>query len=215
MFANSELEAKGAPGAAELALLEPFRGTLDKRVFERGYEPPGEDGSGDMRARLRAARRLLAEAGWTVQSGKLANAKGEPFTLEFLLFEPSFQRIINPYIRDLERLGMAASIRVVDLTAWQNRVQDYDFDIVSRRYSMPETPGIEQRLFWGSQAARTKGTYNIAGVNEPAVDALIERIVGATDRRTGIPARYAWPRGTGSASPTPCRAIWAATASSR
>jgi microcin C transport system substrate-binding protein len=194
MFANSELEAKGAPSAAELALLEPWRGTLDKRVFERSYEPPGEDGSGDMRARLRAAQRLLAAAGWTIKSGKLQNAKGEPFTLEFLLFEPSFQRIINPYIRDLERLGIAASIRMADLTAWQNRVQDYDFDIVSRRYSMAETPGIEQRLFWGGQAARTKGSYNIAGVNEPAVDALIERIVGATDRPTLLAATHALDR---------------------
>jgi microcin C transport system substrate-binding protein len=182
MFENSDLAAHGPPSAAELALLEPLRGKVPDEVFAKPYASPITDGSGNNRDNLRAAARLFNEAGWRIKDGVLVDAKGEPFRLEFLLFEASFQRIINPYVANLKRIGVDASIRVVDVANFQNRRQTYDFDVVIERYVQPLTPGVEQRDYFGSAAADVPGSRNLAGIKDPAVDHLIEKIMAARTR---------------------------------
>ncbi len=194
MFENSTLAATDLPSPEELKLLEPFRATLPARVFTQEFQNPTTDREGGLRENLRRATALLADAGWKIKDGKLQNAKGEPFTLEFLLFEPSFARIIEPYNRNLERLGIQPSIRVVDLPTWENRARSYDYDTVIRRFSMAQTPGVELRSFFGGAMADVQGGFNMAGVKDPAVDALVEKIIGAPDRATLVAATKALDR---------------------
>ena len=182
MFENSPLAARGPPSAAELALLEPLRGKVPEEAFSRPYAASVTDGSGRIRRQLRQAARLLGEAGWTVRGGRLADASGRPFTIEFLLQEASFVRIVNPYIRNLERLGISASIRVVDAANYKVRTDERDFDAVVRRYVKRLTPGIELRSYYGSAAARVPGSFNVGGIADAAVDALIEKAVAARSR---------------------------------
>ncbi|HEX6978743.1 MAG TPA: extracellular solute-binding protein [Alphaproteobacteria bacterium] len=182
MFENSDLAATGLPSAAELELLDPYRDREPPEVFTKEYQPPRTDGSGNDRANLIKAQQLLLQAGWHIKDGKLVDAAGKPFTLEFLLYEPSFQRIINPFARNLERIGIDITIRSVDIAAFENRLKTFDFDIISRRFSQPLTPGVEQRNFWSSRAAQTIGSYNYSGIRDPVVDSLIEHIVAAKSR---------------------------------
>lgn len=182
MFENSDLAATGLPSEAELKLLEPHRSRLPKSVFEKEYQPPQSDGSGNNRANLKRAQELLKEAGWRVENGRLVDAKGEPFTLEFLMYESSFQRFINPFARNLERIGITVRLRLVDISAFENRMRAFDFDIMSRRFVQPMTPGIEQRNYWSARSAATVGSFNFSGVNDPVVDDLVERIVSARSR---------------------------------
>jgi microcin C transport system substrate-binding protein len=182
MFENSDLAATGLPSAAELKLLEPWRGRIPEEVFTAEYQPPRTDGSGRNRANLVQAQALLKAAGWHVQDGRLADAAGRPFELEFLLFEPSFQRIILPFMRNLELIGIRPTIRVVDVSAFENRMRNFDFDIVSRRFAQPLTPGVEQRNMWSAASAGTVGSYNLSGIRDPAVDDLIEHIAKADSR---------------------------------
>jgi microcin C transport system substrate-binding protein len=181
-FENSDMKASGKPGAAELALLEPFRAQLPKEVFEEPYRPPVSDGSGQDRRLLREAARLLDEAGWKVKEGKRVNDKGEALDLEFLIVDPVSERIITPYLKNLHALGVPATIRRIDPAQYERRVKAFDFDIVTTRYSLRLTPGLEVRGFWGSAAARTEGSYNLAGINSPVVDALIDKILEAKSR---------------------------------
>lgn len=182
MFENSDLAATGLPSAAELKLLDPYRDRVRPEVFTTEFQPPVSDGSGRNRANLKRAQALLKEAGWRVQDGKLVDAKGKPFELEFLLYEPSFQRLINPFARNLEMIGITVSIRVVDVAAFENRMRAFDFDVIGRRFAMPLTPGVEQRNFWTSQSASTTGSFNFSGISDPVVDDLVERIVSAASR---------------------------------
>jgi microcin C transport system substrate-binding protein len=182
MFENSELAAHAAPTPAELALLEPLRGRIPEEAFGAPYASPVTDGSGNNRDNLRAAAKLLGEAGWRIDQGRLKNAKGEPFALEFLLFEPSFARIINPYIANLKRLGIDAGIRVVDIANFQKRRQEYDYDVVVERFAQLLTPGVELRDYFGSAAADLPGSRNRAGIKDPAVDRLIDGVMAARDR---------------------------------
>lgn len=182
MFENSDLAATGLPSEAELKLLEPFRATLPPEVFTSEFQPPKTDGSGNNRENLKKAQALLLAAGWKISDGKLVDARGKPFELEFMLYEPSFQRIINPFARNLERIGITVSIRVVDIAAFENRMRSFDYDVMSRRFVQPLTPGIEQRNYFASKSAGTVGSFNFSGVNDPAVDDLIEHIVKAKDR---------------------------------
>ena len=194
MFENSELAAKGPPSAAELALLEPLRGQVPPEVFEKPFVAPVTDGSGSNRANLRVAARLLREAGWTVKDGKRADARGRPLRIEFLLFESSFQRIINPYIRNLLRLGIEASIRIVDVANFQHRRRHYDFDVVVNRFVQTVTPGVEQINYFGSQSADVPGSNNLAGIKDPAVDALIGKVMNAASRADLVTAVRALDR---------------------
>jgi microcin C transport system substrate-binding protein len=137
---------------------------------------------------------LFAEAGWTIQNNRLVNADGKQMKVEFLLFESSFTRIINPYVKNLKRVGIDASIRIIDAASWQNRMRSFDFDIIVRRFPQPDVPGVEQRDWWGSGASEVDGGLNIAGVKSPAVDAIIEKLIQAKTREELVTAAKALDR---------------------
>jgi microcin C transport system substrate-binding protein len=181
-FSNSELASSGLPGAEELKVLEPFRGKVPDEVFTREYQPPATDGSGNTRDGAREALRLLGEAGWTIKGQKLVNARGEPMQFEVLLSEPTWERIALPFVKNLERLGVAARVRTVDAAQYEKRQDDFDFDVAVFVWGQSLSPGNEQRDFWGSEAAGTKGSRNLAGIKDPAVDRLIDLVVTAPDR---------------------------------
>lgn len=180
MFENSVFAATGMPSPAELALLDPYRKELPPEVFGPAYQPPVSDGSGEDRANLLRAQALLNRAGYGIRDGSLVNlATGEPFTIEFLISEPVFERLILPYARNLKRLGIAVTIRLLDAASYQNRVENFNYDIIMQRLSEPDIPGLEQENYWSSAAAREKGSLNFSGVRNPAVDALLGDIVKA------------------------------------
>jgi len=182
VFQNSPMMAKGKPDAAELALLEPFRGKVPDEVFGEPYVPPVTDGSGQDRVWLRKGAALLNEAGCTIKNGKRVLPNGERMTIEFLSDEPTFQPHHLPYIKNLGVLGIDATLRLVDPVQYRARVDGFDFDITVERFSFSEIPGDSLRTFFSSQAAVTKGTQNIAGIADPAVDTLIDIIIAAKTR---------------------------------
>ncbi|MGA9037305.1 MAG: extracellular solute-binding protein [Pseudolabrys sp.] len=182
VFQNSPMMAKGKPDADELALLEPFRGKQPDEVFDEPYVPPVTDGSGQDRQWLRRGARLLDDAGCTLKNGKRVSPEGKPITIEFLIDEPTFQPHHLPYIKNLGVLGIDATLRVVDPVQYRARVDAFDFDITVERFSFSATPGDSLRTFFSSQAAATKGTQNLAGIADPAVDALVDTIIAARTR---------------------------------
>jgi microcin C transport system substrate-binding protein len=181
-FQNSDMVAIGPPPPEELKLLEPFRGQVPDEVFGAPFVPPVSDGSGQDRALLRKASQLLLDAGLVIKDGKRLLPNGEVFKIEFLADEPSIQPHHAPYIKNLGTLGIEASLRMVDPVQYRARLEDFDFDMTIQRFSMSATPGDGMRPFFSSQAARTKGSYNLAGIANPAIDALIEKILGADSR---------------------------------
>ncbi|EPY02906.1 extracellular solute-binding protein [Magnetospirillum fulvum] len=182
-FANSDMAATGLPGPKELEVLEPLRDKVPPQVFTSVYKPPETEGDGNIRANLRAAMRLLEEAGWTVQNGKLVK-DGRPFVFEILLVQPVWERIALPFARNLERLGIEANVRVVDTAQYKNRVDQYDYDMVVQVWGQSQSPGNEQASFWGSAAADAVGGQNLAGIKNPAIDALVAALIAAPDRET-------------------------------
>jgi microcin C transport system substrate-binding protein len=181
-FQNSDLMAVGKPAPEELKLLEPFRGKVPDEVFGEPFSPPVSDATGQDRALLRKAAQLLREAGCPVKDGKRLLPNGHEFRIEFLNYEPSFQPHHAPYIKNLATLGIAATLRIVDPVQYRARVDDFDFDIAIERFSMSSTPGDGLRTFFSSQAAAIKGSRNLAGIADPVLDALIERIIAADSR---------------------------------
>ena len=181
-FENSTLQASGPPSADEHELLAPHRGKLPATAFGPAYAPPVSDGSGNLREELKQAGALLDAAGWRIKDGKRLNEKGEPLTIEFLNYEVSFERIIGPYIRNLKRLGIDAKVRTVDPSQYEARVEEFDFDITTSRYVQRNTPGIELRGFFSSAAASQQGRWNLSGIKDPVVDALIETVIASKDR---------------------------------
>jgi microcin C transport system substrate-binding protein len=182
VFQNSDMMANGKPDPAELALLEPFRGKIADEVFGEPFLPPVSDGSGQDRNLLRKATQLLQQAGFAIKDGKRVNARGERITIEFLIEEPSFQPHHMPYIKNLATLGIEANLRVVDPVQYRARVDDFDFDLTIQRFGFSTTPGDALRSYFSSQAAAIKGSQNLAGIADPAIDAMIERIVAAETR---------------------------------
>ncbi len=181
-FQNSDLMAEGSPPPEELKLLEPFRGQVPDEVFGSPYIPPVSDGSGQDRALLRKAAQLLQDAGYTIKDGKRRLPNGEQFRMEFLLDEPAFQAHHAPYIKNLAVLGIDASVRLVDPVQFRARLDDFDFDVAIQRFTMASTPGDALRTFFSSQAANIKGSQNLAGIKNPVLDTLIERIIAADNR---------------------------------
>jgi microcin C transport system substrate-binding protein len=182
VFQNSPMMAVGKPSPEELALLEPFRGKVPDEVFGEPFVPPVSDGSGQDRTLLRKASALLQEAGFQVKNGKRVLPDGEPITIEFLLDEPSFQPHHMVFITNLTTLGIDATVRMVDPVQFKKREDDFDFDLVVQRSSFSSTPGDSLRSYFSSQAANLKGSQNLAGISDPVIDTLIERIVAADNR---------------------------------
>lgn len=193
-FENSDLKATGLPSPEELALLEPFRDKLPETVFGEAVVPPVTDGSGNNRAQLRQAVKLLADAGWAQTPQGIRNAEGQPLTVEILIDSPSFERIAAPYIKNLKAIGVDATMRRVDAAQYERRMKDFDFDMTTQRYALRLTPGIELKNFWGSQAAATNGSFNLAGIADPVLDQLIDKIVTAKSRAELVTATRAADR---------------------
>jgi microcin C transport system substrate-binding protein len=181
-FENSTMKAEGEPTEAERELLANLGVPVPEEALGPAYLPAKSDGSGQDRNLLMQAGKLLEAAGYTVKNGVRVDAKGEPLKLEFLTFEPTFERVIAPYVKNLKLLGIDARIRMVDPAQYQQRLKNFDFDITTQRYGMRNTPGVELRSYFGSQAAKMDGSLNLAGIDDPAVDALIERIIAAKSR---------------------------------
>ena len=193
-FDNSELASRGVPDGAELALLQPYRTEIPDSVFTTPFALPVTDGTGNVRDNLRAALGLLRDAGWAVQDGKLVGPSGAPMEFEILLISPSDEKIALAYARNLERLGVTATVRTVDSAQYQARRTDFDYDMIINRWGISLSPGNEQAFYWGSQAADEVGSRNYMGVRDPVVDALIEKVTGAADRRGLVEAMRALDR---------------------
>ena len=182
-FSNSELASSGLPEGSELALLEHYRGRIPDTVFNQAFKIPVTDGSGRPRENLRKATALLKSAGWSVRDLKLINeATGVPFRFEVLLSSKAFERIVLPYTQNLKLLGIEAKIRLVDRTQYMERYRQKDFDMLVAVWGQSETPGNEQREYWGSDAADSVGSRNLAGIKDPVVDELIELLVKSDSR---------------------------------
>ncbi|MEM1420149.1 MAG: extracellular solute-binding protein [Pseudomonadota bacterium] len=176
------LMATDLPAEGELALLEPFRDQLPPKLFTEPFKNVETDGSGRDRAPLRFASQLLDEAGWTIEDKVRKNADGETLTVEFLSAQAQQDKVFAPYAQRLRRLGIDAQYRLIDQAQFINRVRSYDFDMIIDGWSNSESPGNEQREFWGAASADAPGGRNTPGVKNPVVDALIEKIIFAENR---------------------------------
>lgn len=181
-FENSPMKATGAPDAAELALLAPYRDQLPASVFGPAYSAPVSDGSGKDRRLLRRAATLLDEAGWIVVDGQRRNSAGEAFSIEIMGTDALWERIAGNYVQNLKLLGIETTLRTVDSAQYQDRLKNFDFDLAVQRFSMGLTPGIETRGYLTSKYANLSGSNNLPGIAEPVVDALVEAIIAAPDR---------------------------------
>lgn len=194
-FENSDMKASGKASPEEIALLEPFKDKLPANIFDEPYAPPKTDGSGNNRNNLKQAFDLLKAAGFTVGNDRIArNAKGEALDVEILMFEPAFERIAGPYVENLKKIGINATVRRVDPAQYERRMKSFDFDMTTQRYALRLTPGIELRSYWGSDAAKTDGSFNLAGIADPVVDALIDKVVAAKSRAELVTATRAIDR---------------------
>ena len=183
-FDNSELAATGVPEGDELKLLEPYRGRIPDEVFSQSYNPPKNDGSGNVRRNLRSGGRLLTEAGWRIKDNKRVHEKtGKPLEFEVLLVSPLFERIVLPFAKNLEKLGVAVRVRTVDPSQYRRRIDTFDFDVIVGGAGQSLSPGNEQRSYWGSAAADIEGGRNTIGIKDPVIDELIEKVIAAPDRK--------------------------------
>jgi microcin C transport system substrate-binding protein len=194
-FDGTQLASSGLPQGKELEILESVRGKVPPEVFTTAYTNPVNGNPEAVRANLREGARLLKEAGYEIRDRRLVNNKtGEPFKAELLVADPSYERFIVFYKPSLERLGIDISLRVVDDVQYQNRLRSWDFDIVVATWPESLSPGNEQRDFWGSQSADRIGSQNLVGIKNPAVDALIERVIFAKSREELVAASKALDR---------------------
>ena len=196
-FYNSELAATGTPSANELKLLNPW---LDKlSPIQRAgvlshWQFPKSDASGFNRNNLLKARQLLLDAGYKYQNGKLLDKSGKPFQFEILIRQDGLQRTILPFTRNLARLGIDATIRLVDAPQYIQRQRTFDFDMITLASSTPISPGNEQLQYWGSASADQEGNFNLAGIKNPAIDAMIDKIIRAPSREQLIVSTRAMDR---------------------
>ena len=194
-FEGTELASSGLPQGQELEILEKVRDKVPPEVFTKEYVPPVGGSPEKVRANLREATRLLREAGYEVRNQKLVDAKsGEAMTVEILTQDPNVERYILFYKPSLERLGITVTVRTVDDPQYENRLRNWDFDIIIASWPQSLSPGNEQRDFWGSPAADTPGSRNYVGIKNPAVDALIEQVIFAKDRAELVAATKALDR---------------------
>jgi len=195
-FQNSELAAEAAPPQGrELEILNEVKDGVPAEVFTEGHKNPVNATPDDMRGNLRKAAELLKEAGFEIKNGVLTNVKtGQQMKVEFLLVSPLFERIVQPYLRNLERLGIKGTIRMVDSAQYTRRLNVFDYDIVVSNFAQSDSPGNEQRAFWGSEAAGREGSMNLIGVKNPAIDRLIDHVIFAKDRAELVAATRALDR---------------------
>ena len=194
-FEGTELAAAGVPSGKELEILETVRGKVPDEVFTKPYTNPVGGNPEAVRSNLREALALFREAGYEIKNTKLVDAKtGKPFTVEFLVDEPATERFVLFYKPSLERMGMTVNVRVVDAAQYENRLRQWDFDIIVASWAESLSPGNEQRGFWGSQAADQPGSRNLIGIKNPAIDALIERVIFTKDREDLVAATKALDR---------------------
>jgi len=194
-FDNSELASTGLPTPEELLILEPLREQIPPSVFTDTYAPPVSDNPAALRANLRKALELLQEAGWVFKERQLIHGEtGQPFEFEILLNQPNWERITLPFARNLERLGIKASVRTVDSAQYENRLNSFDFDMVVAVWGQSLSPGNEQREFWGSHAAELSGSRNLVGIADPAIDQLVEAVIAAPDRQALLTRVHALDR---------------------
>jgi microcin C transport system substrate-binding protein len=195
-FGGTELASTGMPESAELAILETVRDKVPAALFTQAYRSPVNGAPDAIRANLREALGLMREAGWVVRDQRLVNAQtGERFTIEVLVDQPVFERVVLFYKPNLERLGIEVSVRTVDDAQFENRTRAFDFDMLGvHSWGQSLSPGNEQRDQWGSDAAGRPGSQNLAGIKNPAVDALIERVIFAKDREELVAATRALDR---------------------
>lgn len=195
-FQGSELAAPEAlPQGRELEILNEVKDQVPPEVFTEVHHNPVNASEDDMRGNLRKAVQLLKEAGYEVKNGVLVDSKtGQPFTVEFLLVSPLFERIVQPYIANLQRLGIKATLRMVDSAQYTRRLNAFDYDIVVGNFSQSNSPGNEQRDFWGSESASREGSQNLIGVKDPAIDKLVDHVIFAKDRQELVAATNALDR---------------------
>ncbi|HEY7577467.1 MAG TPA: extracellular solute-binding protein [Acetobacteraceae bacterium] len=193
-FSNSDLASSGIPQGEELKLLEPYRKELPPALFTEPFKLPVTDGSGNNREQLRRALKLLEEAGWAVKDRKLVDKSGQQMSFTILLDDPSLERPALPYVQLLQKLGIDARVRTVDPAQYQHLTDDFDFDMIMMVYPESDIPGNELRDYFTCAAAKAQGSANVPGICDPAVDALVERVVTAQDRQTLTTAARALDR---------------------
>lgn len=193
-FSNSELASSGLPEGQELAVLQEFKSQLAPEIFTQPYQLPITNASGDLRQANRVALQLLQEAGWQFKGRQLLDPQGKPFKFELLLYDSSFERVALPFKNNLARLGITMDVRVVDVTQYLNRLRSFDYDLVISSIGQSLSPGNEQRDFFHSSFANSSEGSNLAGVNDPVVDALVEKVIAAPDRDSLLAATRALDR---------------------
>jgi len=194
-FYGTELACSGVPEGRELEILEKVRDQVPPEVFTTPYANPVGGNRENVRANLREATRLLKEGGYEIRNLKLVDAKtGQPLVVEMLTEDPSVERIVLFYKPSLEHLGITVNVRTVDSAQYENRERNWDFDVIVASWAQSLSPGNEQRDFWGSRAADTAGSRNFVGIKNPAVDALIDRVIFASDRADLLAATRALDR---------------------
>jgi microcin C transport system substrate-binding protein len=194
LFGNTDCQAQGKPGPDELALLTPWRQTLPEATFGPMTVPPRTDGDASLRQNLRQAQALLASAGWTVKDGVLRNAAGQLFVLEYLDSNEGSARVVMPWARNLEKLGITLKFRPVDFALYQQRLQKFEFDMTSMAYGGTHNPGQEYADMFGSKSADIEDSGNLTGLKSPAVDALIAQMTSAKTKAELLPACRALER---------------------
>ncbi len=193
-FEGGELQSSGVPQGRELEILEEYRDQLPPELFTQPFELPVFEKPGDFRSAQRTAIRLFREAGFNFAGGKMLGPDGEQFSIEFLGDSPVDERIAIPYIENLRKLGIEANLRVVDTAQYGNRVDEHDFEVTSVLTLQSQSPGNEQREYWSSSAADTHGSRNYAGIKDPVVDELVERIIVAPNRQEQVHLVHALDR---------------------
>jgi microcin C transport system substrate-binding protein len=194
LFGNTDCAATGSPTPQELALLEPWRGKIPEAAFGPMTSPPNSDGQDRLRENLRKAMALLKEAGYTVQDGKMKNAKGEALVIELLDSSEAGSRTHSAMIRNLAKIGVEMRMRVVDFALYQNRIQKFDYDMVIMAFQGTHTPGQEYFELFGSKAADTQDSGNYAGIKSPAVDDILSKMLAAQTKAELLPACKALER---------------------
>ncbi|CDX62015.1 putative oligopeptide transporter subunit; periplasmic-binding component of ABC superfamily transporter [Mesorhizobium plurifarium] len=194
-FQGTELASSGLPQGKELEILEKYRDKLPPELFTQEFKLPVYDSPQAERKYLKQAVDLFAQAGWVIKGGKMVNAKtGAPFKFEILGWNDTDQVISSPWIANLRKIGVDANLRIIDQTQYINRVNNFDYDVIISQLQQSESPGNEQRDFWSSKAADTPGSRNYSGIKNPVVDALVDRIIFATDRDDLVAATHALDR---------------------